>query len=220
MRMSFNMFFGAALAAASLLAQPGATENPALQVQGTPARAAPADYQAAGQAGAVTIAGEFLGHNIPTAKGTLTSEDYVAVEVAFFGPADGRLEIAPGDFQLRVNDKKVPLPRQPYGFVFRSLKDPELEPTAAEKKSKGSGISTGGGGGEKASNEPAAPVKVPIEVVRDQQQRIQKSALPGGDRPLPIAGLIYFGYRGKTQNLTKIELIYNGKAGSVTIPLL
>ena len=219
MQKSLILIFGAALAAASLCAQPAVTENPALQVQGTPARTTPADYQASGQAGAITIAGEFLGHNIPTAKGTLTSEDYIAVEVAFFGPADGRIELTPGDFQLRVSDKKVPLPRQPYGFVFRSLKDPELEPTAAEKKSKGSGISTGGGG-EKASNEPPAPVKVPIEVVRDQQQRIQKSALPGGDRPLPIAGLIYFGYRSKTQNLTKIELIYNGKAGTVTIPLI
>ena len=217
--MSLNTIFGAFLAAASVFAQPAATENPANQTQGVPARATPADYQSAGQVGAVTIAGEFLGHNIPTAKGTLTSEDYVAVEVAFFGPADGRIELAPADFQLRVSDKKVPLPRQPYGFVFRSLKDPDLEPTAAEKKSKGSGISTGGGG-DKASNEPPAPVKVPIEVVRDQQQRIQKSALPGGDRPLPIAGLIYFGYRGKTQNLTKVELIYNGKAGTVTIPLL
>ena len=219
MKMSLKMTSGALLAAASLFAQPAATENPATQVQGVPARATPADYQAAGQVGAITVAGEFLGHNIPTAKGTLTSEDYVAVEVAFFGPADGRIELAPGDFQLRVSDKKVPLARQAYGFVFRSLKDPELEPTAAEKKSKGSGISTGGGG-EKASNEPPAPVKVPIEVVRDQQQRIQKSALPGGARPLPVAGLIYFGYRGKTQNLTKIELIYNGTAGTVTIPLL
>ena len=205
-------------AAVSLFAQPAATENPATMSQGMPARTTAADYQASGQAGAITIAGEFLGHNIPTLKGTLTSEDYVAVEVAFFGAAEGRIELAPGDFQLRVSDKKTPLPRQPYGFVFRSLKDPELEPTAAEKKSKGSGISTGGGG--EKSSEPPTPVKVPIEVVRDQQQRIQKSALPGGDRPVPVAGLIYFSYRGKTQNLTKIDLIYNGKAGSVIIPLL
>ena len=113
----------------------------------------------------------------------------------------------------------MPLSRQPYGFVFRSLKDPELEPTAAEKKTKGNGISAGGGG-DKSTNEPPTPVKVPIEVVRDQQQRIQKSALPGGDRPLPVAGLIYFSYRGKTENLTKIELVYAGKSGAVIIPLL
>jgi hypothetical protein len=50
-------------------------------------------------------------------------------------------------------------------------------------------------------------------------QRVQKAALPEGDRTLPVAGLIFFQYRGKTQGIHSIELIYAGPAGKVTLAL-
>ena len=36
---------------------------------------------------------------------------------------------------------------------------------------------------------------------------------------LPVAGLIFFQYRGKPQNIKSMELIYNGPAGTVSMPL-
>jgi hypothetical protein len=40
-----------------------------------------------------------------------------------------------------------------------------------------------------------------------------------GDRPLPQAGLLFFLYRGKTESIRSLELIYNGAAGTATLTL-
>jgi hypothetical protein len=50
-------------------------------------------------------------------------------------------------------------------------------------------------------------------------QHVQKASLPEGDRILPQAGLIFFQYRGKTQSIRSIELIYSGPAGKATLAL-
>lgn len=190
------------------------------ETRGIPPRAAPADYQAHAQAGTVTIAAEFTGHSLPTVEGPLTTEDYVAVEAALFGPAGAQLKISADNFSLRVNGKKTPLPSAPYGLIVSSLRDPQWEPPeelAPKAKSKSS-IGTGGQG-QSDSNGPPAPVKIPIAVQRAMAQRVQKAALPEGDRALPQAGLIFFQYRGKEKNLQSVELLYDGPAGKATINL-
>jgi hypothetical protein len=216
------------LIAALCLCAPGqntqSKDPQANETKGIPPRASPADYQAHAPAGTVTVAAEFIGHSIPTPDGsTYTTEDYVAVETGLFGPAGARLNISGDNFSIRINAKKkkeISLPSQPFGMVFRSLKDPEWEDSVAiaakEAKSKSTGISTGGQGGQ---NEPPAPVHMPIELQRAMQQRVQKTALPEGDRALPQAGLIFFPYRGKVQNIHSIELVYAGPAGTATLAL-
>src|ERR1017187_9562678 len=168
----------------------------ASEAKGIPPRAAPADYQAQAPAGTVTVA------------------------AGLFGPSGARLKISIDNFSLRVYAKKMTsLPSQPFGMVFRSLKDPVWEDSVAveAKAAKSStGISTGGKGGEK---EPAAPVHMPLELQRAMQQRVQKTALPEGDRALPQAGLIFFPYRGKVAGIHSIELVYTGPAGTATLTL-
>ena len=181
-----------------------------------PHRATPADYQAHAQAGAITIAAESKGHSIPTPLGTLTTTDYLVIEAALFGPPDSRLLLSVGDFSLRVNGKKNILPGQPFGMVFRSLKDPELEPPSSSKSK--SNLSTGGSG-QADSGAPPAPVKIPVETVRSMQQRTRQASLTEGDRLLPQAGLIYFQYSGKVDGIRSLELIYNGPAGAATLTL-
>jgi hypothetical protein len=187
----------------------------ARESKGMPPRATPADYQAHAQAGTVTIAAEFDGHSVPDTQSALTTEDYVVVEVALFGPPDAHPTLSIQDFSLRVNGKKAALPAQGYAAVFKSLKDPEWVPPGPppEAKSKG-GINTGGQG--QADSGPPPVVHIPIAVERAMQQRVQKSALPEGDRPLPQAGLIFFEYHGKASSA---ELIYSGPAGKATLAL-
>ncbi|MCC6391022.1 MAG: hypothetical protein IT167_10490 [Bryobacterales bacterium] len=200
-----------------LYAQNQAPETPASarEIQGIPPRAAPSDYQSKGKAGNVTVAAEFLGHSIPTSQGTLTTEDYVVVEAALFGPPESHATLSPGDFSLRINRKKTPLTGEPYAVVFKSLKDPEWGPTAAEKaKSK---TSVGGGGG--AGDPPPTPPKMPFNLRRAMEQRVQKVAMAEGDRPLPQAGLLFFPYRGKEDHIQSVELDYNGAAGKATLAL-
>ena len=98
------------------------------EAKGLSPRAAPADYQMHVQAGAVTIAAEFAGHSITSPQSVLATEDYVVVEVGFFGPPEAQLKLSSEDFSLRINGKKTALPARPYASVFKSLKDPEWEP--------------------------------------------------------------------------------------------
>jgi hypothetical protein len=185
--------------------------------KGLPPRTTPADYQAHGQAGTVTIAAEFAGHSIPDPQSALSTEDYIVVEVGLFGAAGAHTTLSYMDFSLRLNGKKTLLPAQPYALVFKSLKDPEYVPpdaAAAGPKSKG-GVTTGGQGQNDQGTLPPV-VHIPIGVSRGWEQRVQKASLPEGERPLPAAGLIFFDHRGKSNSL---ELIYNGPAGKATIVL-
>lgn len=188
---------------------------------GLPARATPGDYQAQAKVGQVTIGAEFTGHGIPNAQQPLNSEDYVAVEVGLFGPADARLTIGATDFSLRINGKKELLPSQPWGLVAKSVKDLEwVSPDAVpgESKSKGS-VNGGGGGAQGGGNLPPPPPKVPIDVLRGWQLAVKNAALTQGDRALPQAGLIYFPYRGKVASIRSLELIYEGPAGTGSLAL-
>jgi hypothetical protein len=191
-------------------------DAPTNESRGMPPRAAPAEYQAQAQAGMVTVAAEFMGHAVPTPDGTYSTEDYVVVEAALFGSPEARTRLSKGDFSLRINGKKMALPSQPYELAFKSLKDPEWEPPSkTDSKSK---TSFGSGGGN-AGDPPPAPVHMPIELRHAMEQRVQRASMLEGDRALPQAGLLFFEYRGKTQGIRSLELIYSGAAGNAVLAL-
>ena len=185
--------------------------------KGLPPRVAASEYQAQGQAGAVTIGAEFTGHSVPTPEGTYASDDFVVVEIGLFGAPQSRASVSLSDFSLRINGKKNAVTSQPYEFAFKSLKDPEWEPPSKpDSKSK---TSFGSGGGNNDLNATPAPVHMPNELRRAMELRVQRAAFLEGDRPLPEAGLLFFGYHGKADSIHSVELIYSGSAGNVTIPL-
>ncbi len=197
-------------------AQNAAQPAPKGQSQGMPPRATPADYPSQIRLGPNTMAAEFMGHSVPKPEGPLSTEDYVVVETAFFGPPETHVTLSRDDFSLRINGKKKPLPSESYVLVDRSLKDPEwAPPTPAAPKSK-TGLSSGGQGND--GNLPVI-VHVPIELQRSMAQYIEKAALPEGDRPLPKAGLLFFQYRGAAKSIHKIELTYSGALGKATLEL-
>jgi hypothetical protein len=107
------------------------------------------------------------------------------------------------------------LPSQPYGLAFSSLKDPEWEPPTKSKESK----PTLDAGGAKADDSFKPIIRMPIELKRTMQQRVQRASMPEGDRALPEAGLLFFEYRGKPENIRSLELIYSGPAGNATLAL-
>jgi hypothetical protein len=199
--------------------QAASKEPQAGELKGLPPRAAPTEYQSHAQAGTVTIGAEFTGHSVPTPEATYLAEDYVVVEVGMFGPPQAQIRLASGggDFSLRINGKKTASPSQPYELAFKSLKDPEWEPTKAEQKSKTS-IGTGGGNPNDVPSSPVTP-KMPMDLRRTMERRVQRAAILEGDRPLPQAGLLFFEYRGKAQSIHALELIYNGAAGNITLAL-
>jgi hypothetical protein len=187
--------------------------------KGMPPRTAPTEYQAQAQAGTVTIGAEFMGHAVPTPEQTVSAEDYVVVEAGLFGPPGARTTLSRDDFSLRINGKKNLLPSEPYELVFKSLKDPEWQPPVTEdsKGSKG-GLTTGGGGGG-GDKVPPVPPKMPFPLRRAMEQHVQKAAMQEGERPLPQAGLLFFLFRGKTEGIKSLELLYSGAAGKATLTL-
>ncbi|HEX4168180.1 MAG TPA: hypothetical protein VHZ55_22155 [Bryobacteraceae bacterium] len=221
MRLSPVCVIGVLIAAPCLSAYGQNTESKdarANEVKGMPPRATPGDYQAHAQAGAVTIAAEFMGHSVPKPEGPLSTEDYVVVETGFFGAPGSRIQLSTGDFSLKINGKKTPLPSQPSVLVTSSLKDPQWSPpedAESKPKSKG-GLSTGG---QSDSSSLPVVVHVPIELRHAMSQYVLRSSLPEGDRALPEAGLIFFQYRGRTKSIHSLELIYSGPAGKTTLAL-
>jgi hypothetical protein len=196
---------------------PPSKAAPSNEAKGMVPRGGPADYQAQAKAGKVTIGAEFMRHGIPTPQGPLTTEDYVVVEAGLFGGPGERTTLSINDFSLRINGKKTPLQSQPYGTVLSSVKDPEWEPPEPPSTKKSGGLSTGGGGGQ--GDPPPSPPKMPIAEQHAMQLKVQKGALPEGDRALPQAGLLFFSYRGKSQSIHSVELIYDGPAGKATLDL-
>jgi hypothetical protein len=182
-------------------------------------RDSPSDYSAHAQAGMVTIAADFTGHNVGTQEGVLTTDDYVVIEAGLFGPPGARLNLSVGDFSLRINGGKKPVPMSPYEFVGKSLKDPDYEEPATNKSS-GTVINSGGKqDGTDPNAPPPALIPIPFELKRGWQLRVKRDSLAIGDRALPQAGLLFFQYGSGVKGIRSVELIYSGPAGKATLPL-
>jgi hypothetical protein len=216
MRLSFYLrILGAAVLAASLGQMAFAQAQDAqAKEKGLSPRAAPTDYQGQAKVGAFTLAAEFDAHGIPTPDAVYSNEDYVMVEVAFYGAADKPLKLVQSEFSLRINGK--PVAAEPFARTFGSLKDPNWEPPSSASKAGKTSLGTGG---DNQNDPPPSPPKMPFEMKRTMQQRVQKAELPEGDRMLPVAGLLFFSFRGKAESIRSLELLYDGAAGKVALPL-
>ncbi len=185
--------------------------------KGIPPRANPGEYQSRAQVGTVTIAADFNRHAVPTPEALLTTEDFISVEVAVFGPTGARLQISSADFSLRMNGKKTPLPVEQFAAIFKNLRDPSYfapEMQAAKSSSKGSV-----GTGDAEGTAPPPVFHVPPAMERAMSERVSNAALPEGDRSLPVDGLIFFRYSGAEKGMHSVELLYNGPAGKATFAL-
>lgn len=207
----------------SVLRVSGQEENPKeIQTKGMPPRVAATEYQSHGQAGSIMIGAEFDGHSVPTPEHTFSTEDYIVVEAAFFGPPGGHITLSRDDFSLRIGGRKNLLTSEPYELVMKSLKDPEWQPPESkeDKDSKG-GLTTGGAGGGLSGGDklPPLPPKMPFPLRRAMEQQVERSAMEVGDKPLPQAGLLFFRYAGKAENIKSLDLVYSGAAGKTTITL-
>ncbi len=201
--------------------------------QGTRPKAEPGDYPVhAALDKQITLAAEYLVHSVPTPTGSLVADDYLVVDVAFFGPPKTKLDLNAGQFALRINNQKVAFRPDPPGSVAASIKYTELS-----QRPGLAGSNSGGDWGPTTSprfpgdtsvgrplpnpvpgqtdpNVSPEEAETPIEV------RVQRTALQEGSRMLPKSGLIFFPHRGRTKSIKSLELIYQGPAGNVTLKLL
>lgn len=179
---------------AKTAAAPGSAPRTLEPSKGVPPRATPNDYLAHAQSGKYTLAAEFDGHSIPDPQSILTNENYVVVEVGFFGPPDARLALSYTDFSLKINGKKAPYPAQGFELVFKDLKDPGYDGPGSDASNKANAnsskttVNTGGGNNNGKDPDPnylPAIVHIPIAITRGWEQTVRRDSLPEGERPFP-----------------------------------
>jgi hypothetical protein len=203
--------------------------------QGTTPRASAAEYPVHTEVGKLTLGAEYLVHSIPTVKGVLVSGDYLAIEVALFGPSLTAIEFRADHFHLRINGDKYPLMTQSPGMVAASMKYPDWEQRKTVTASAGSGNGNVIYGPQAAPRFPGDPAGRQIPIPRPPEpenrsgqerepsvpleEQIQKLALPEGKYAPPLAGLVFFPFRGKMKSIKSLELLYEGPAGKATLKL-
>lgn len=208
-----------------------------LMFQG-PVRKIAADFPAHGKAGDMELGAEYMAHTVFGESGaSIFLPDYVAIQVAVFLPKGKQLAVSQSHFSLKVNGKKPALLAQTAGMVAASLK-------YADWEQRRSVVATAGAGSgdvilgrpqqtprfpgdartrplpvprapepEDRSGVDRAPVEKPEEVV-------VREALAEGDVPGFVKGYLYFPYKGKPGSIKKLELMYSGPAGELTLPLI
>jgi hypothetical protein len=178
-----------------------------------------------------SIAADFLGRYLPLSGATVYSDEYIFVEVAFFGPKGSRTELKPEQFTLTINGTTL-LP-QPPGTVapWNGALEMSPRPQIATGRKDGA-IEIGGSG--RAPQLPAdtpqttTPVpQVPVDPSNGQvkpktqtpDEAVKAAELPTGTQTYPVAGYLFFAYEGKLKKIKHAELHYKGPLGDATLTL-
>jgi len=207
---------------------------------GTAPKSKASEYALHTEVGKLALGAEYLVHSFSCRNQTFVTSDYLVVEAAVY-PAPGEaLEVASGQFMLRLNGKGQLLHAQAPGFVAASLKYPDWE--RRRRLEVGGGIGDVGvriGGPPRVERFPGDPrpqqtrLPTPPQAPAPQdpsgldrepplraEEAVVVAALPEGKARGPLSGYVYFAYKGKIKSIRKLELIYSGAAGSVTLALI
>ncbi len=203
---------------------------------GEPQRPA-ADYPVQGHLGTFTIAAENLGPAVPSPSGSVFAQDHITIEVAVYpnGPQK-RITLEHVNFALRINGKKMLLRPDSPGMVAASIKYPDWEDRARLEGTAGMGDAgvifgrppaVGRFPGDNRPREregrvpnPVPKVDNPVGQKQDDtpiEETVARASLPDGEIVAPYAGCLFFPFKGKRKSIKKLELIYEGPAGEVSL---
>lgn len=195
------------------------------------------EYAARARVGSFIVAAENLGPSIPNAAGGIYLQDYLVIEAAIF-PVGGekRSTLAQANFGLRVNGSRSVLRPDPPAFVAAAIKYPDWErqrEVVAGGQMGNAQVILGRRDpverfpGDRRPTEQRRPVPnpvprvdSPVEQKRDDEsveRQVRRAALPEGDVALPVAGCLYFPYKGKASKIKTLELVYEGALGAATL---
>lgn len=202
--------------------------------RGTTVKNAPTAYEFQAVAGDHTIAADYLVRTFGGEKAYFTDE-YLVVEVAFFGPKDATPKLDARHFQLRLNgNKKDALSAAPPGMVGAAIKwaDWEQRRTLEAYGSVGNGGVVVGrppeqerfpGDPRPGQRHPGPRTTSGKAVEQEAPQKPEEAAvyyaLPEGEIRLPWSGLLYFPWKGKPSKLKSVEMLYTGPIGEAVLKL-
>jgi hypothetical protein len=197
------------------------------------------DYPVHADVGTVSIGAEYLVHSIPAHSQTFFAPDYLVVDVAVFPGRLEPVEIGTNTFTLRINGRREIIFRDTPGFVAASLTYPDWEQHRRTEVQAGVGDAgvtigrppvVGRFPGDPTPSQTRLPPAPKAPTPEDQQgieqdspqsadEALAQVALPDGPATKPVAGYIFFHYRGKAKSIKSVDLVYEGKQGSVTLKL-
>jgi hypothetical protein len=211
---------------------------PATLFSGAEPTRKPQEYPAHARVGTIIIAAENLGPSVPAPSGGIYLKDYIAIEVAVFSQSALRstTPLSPSHFGLRINGSRSILRPDSPGFVAAALKYSDWERYRGLEARAGIGDAgvvlgrptpTARFPGDRRPIEGRAPNPVPRVESPVQQQKeetpidelVQTAALLEGEPVLPTSGVLYFQYKGKLKKIKKLELVYEGPSGEVSLKI-
>lgn len=189
-----------------------------------PLKAGPSEYLAHAELNSnFSIAADFLGKYLPVGGTTIYSDEYLFVEVAFFGARGAQAEIKPDQFSLSINGTLL-TPKPPGAVTeWNGALEMNPRPQVVSSSSESGTFEIG-----KASRVPAAPVPQDSNGPVDSQgkkksltpdEAVKASELPQGVHALPAAGYLFFAFEGKLKKIKHAELLYKGPLGEATLKL-
>lgn len=200
---------------------------------GTEPRKTPAGYAAQAEAGHGVVAADYGGRAYAGEKGSFFTGSYLVFEVALYAEKGEAMELAPGDFRLRLNGGAREWTVATAGSVAAEVRNPgQFEPYR--------GVVAGGGVGQggiviggpptverfpgdpqaRGPRQPKAPGREGERAEEDPAQAVTECALERVQVDgSGASGLIYFYWRGKLKQLKRIELVYQGPAGKAVLRL-
>jgi hypothetical protein len=190
------------------------------------------DYPQRAELAAAKLGVEYHGRAFESQAGRFFTQDYLIVEVALF-PAADPLEFSPSHFRLRLNGRRPELLPVTPGTVALAIRNPD------QFEQRPQVVAGGGVGGgqvifgrprpvERFPGDPEARVPTPTGNRQGSPAEEQAASAEAAERfglsrlQAPrggAAGLVYFYWRGKHSKLRKIELIYDGPAGTAALRL-
>lgn len=210
------------------------------QVVGGPLepRPRPSDYAAHVQLAKLGIGAEYLVRSLQAGGQTIVLPSYLVVEVALYPARGEQLLVQATQFALRLNGSKRPLMPQAPPLVAAAVKYPDWErrPELVVGGNLGdAGVVIGGrqpverfpGDPRARTSRLPAPQTSPEQIAGldkepqiPPEQLVVETALPEGVITAPVAGYLYFAYKGKPGKIRSLELIYTGPAGEARLRLI
>jgi hypothetical protein len=188
--------------------------------QGTDPKPKAAGYDVHGRSGKIETGAEFMVHSFSGDGQMYIAEDYLVVEVALYPPKGETFRIDRGMFAIRVNGKKPALAAVTPQMVAATLQRPEWQGGGARGEAEGSyngrGVILGRpvpsqvpGGQPRPQQAPLPAGGIDRPTAIPAHELVVRTALPEGEAKGPVAGFIYFPYRGKVSSIKSLDLVYN-----------
>lgn len=206
--------------------------------QGTTPKANPGDYRAKASGAMADYGIEYQVRTVSTGRTSFLTDDYLVIEVAVYPRPDQKARVDPRNFTLSLNGKGRDLLAQTPGIVAASFKYPDWESRPELTATAGvgdRGIILGrrpmterfpGDPRPRQRRLPQVPAEgagqpagALEEDAPDPGAVVQNLSLPEGETDRPVAGYIFFPYRGRLGAIKEVNLRISEPGGGDVLPV-